>query len=188
MNQQVERQYLRRQIRKTRANLTALQQQQAEQRITQQALDLISQCHAQHIGLYLAFDGEIATQSLIQHLWAQGKSVYLPVLHPFSKGHLLFLHYSPQTAMRQNRFGIWEPKLDVRAVLPLDKLDILFTPLVAFDAQCHRLGMGGGFYDRTLQDWQSKSFIPVGLAHQCQQIENVPIEDWDVPLFRVLVG
>lgn len=47
--------------------------------------------------------------------------------------------------------------------------------------------MGGGFYDRTLQNWQNKSFIPVGLAHQCQQVENLPTEHWDVPLFDILV-
>ena len=90
--------------------------------------------------------------------------------------------------MKQNQFGIWEPKLNVQNVLPLNELDILFTPLVAFDKQGNRLGMGGGFYDRTLQNWQNKSFIPVGLAHQCQQVENLPTEYWDVPLFDILVG
>ena len=51
--------------------------------------------------------------------------------------------------MLKNKFGIWEPKLNVQNVLPLKELDILFTPLVAFDKQGNRLGMGGGFYDRT---------------------------------------
>ena len=73
-------------------------------------------------------------------------------------------------------------------MLPLNELDIIFTPLVAFDRQGNRLGMGGGFYDRTLQQWQQKSFIPVGLAHQCQQVEKLPVETWDIPLERILVG
>lgn len=188
MNIQQQRQQIRSQIRKTRANLTALQQQQAEQSITQQALNLIEQRHAQNIALYFAFDGEISTSSLINALWVQHKNVYLPVLHPFAKGHLLFLRYLPDTTMVKNQFGIWEPKLNVQNVLPLNELDILFTPLVAFDKQGNRLGMGGGFYDRTLQNWQDKSFIPVGLAHQCQQVEQLPVEHWDVPLFDILVG
>ena len=186
--QQTLRNQLRQQIRKTRANLTALQQQQAEDSITQQALALIEERNAQHIALYISFDGEISTDKLIQILWAQGKQVYLPVLHPFNPNHLLFLRYLPDTPMLKNKFGIWEPKLNVQSVLPLEELDILFTPLVAFDKQGNRLGMGGGFYDRTLQHWQKSPFIPVGLAHQCQQVEQLPTEVWDVPLHQILVA
>ena len=186
--QQTLRNQLRQQIRKTRANLTALQQQQAEDSITQQALALIEERNAQNIALYISFDGEISTDKLIKILWAQGKQVYLPVLHPFNPNHLLFLRYLPDIPMLKNKFGIWEPKLNVQNVLPLDELDILFTPLVAFDKQGNRLGMGGGFYDRTLQHWQKSSFIPVGLAHQCQQVEQLPTEAWDVPLHQILVA
>ena len=186
--QQALRTQLRQQIRKTRANLTALQQQQAEDSITQQALALIEAQNAQHIALYVSFDGEISTEKLIKTLWAQDKHVYLPVLHPFNPNHLLFLRYLPDTLMLKNKFGIWEPKLNVQNVLPLKELDILFTPLVAFDKQGNRLGMGGGFYDRTLQNWQNTSFIPVGLAHQCQQVEQLPTEVWDVPLHQILVA
>ena len=186
--QQTLRNQLRQQIRKTRANLTALQQQQAEDSISQQALALIEERNAQHIALYISFDGEISTDKLIKILWAQGKQVYLPVLHPFNPNHLLFLRYLPDTPMLKNKFSIWEPRLNVQNVLPLDELDILFTPLVAFDKQGNRLGMGGGFYDRTLQHWHKSSFIPVGLAHQCQQVEQLPTEVWDVPLHQILVA
>ena len=186
--QQALRTQLRQQIRKTRANLTALQQQQAEDSVTQQALALIEERNAQRIALYVSFDGEISTDKLIKTLWAQDKHVYLPVLHPFNPNHLLFLRYLPDTPMLKNKFGILEPKLNVQNVLPLDELDILFTPLVAFDKQGNRLGMGGGFYDRTLQNWQNTSFIPVGLAHQCQQVEQLPTEAWDVPLHQILVA
>ncbi len=186
--QQTLRNQLRQQIRKTRANLTALQQQQAEESITEQALAFIEERNAQHIALYVSFDGEISTDKLIKILWAQGKQVYLPVLHPFNPNHLLFLRYLPDTPMLKNKFSIWEPKLNVQNVLPLDELDILFTPLVAFDKQGNRLGMGGGFYDRTLQHWQKSPFIPVGLAHQCQQVEQLPTEAWDVPLHQILVA
>ena len=186
--QQTLRNQLRQQIRKTRADLTALQQQQAEDSITQQALALIEERNAQHIALYVSFDGEISTDKLIKTLWAQDKHVYLPVLHPFNPNHLLFLRYLPDTPMLKNKFSIWEPRLNVQNVLPLDELDILFTPLVAFDKQGNRLGMGGGFYDRTLQHWHKSSFIPVGLAHQCQQVEQLPTEVWDVPLHQILVA
>ncbi|ABR74031.1 5-formyltetrahydrofolate cyclo-ligase [Actinobacillus succinogenes] len=179
---------LRRQIRKTRQNLTALEQIRAAQTVTQKALNLIAQRHAEHIGLYLSFDGEISTRPLIDALWAQRKNVYLPVLHPFCKGYMLFLHYTPETELMPNGLGIPEPRLNVKNILPINRLDIIFTPLVAFDKQGNRLGMGGGFYDRTLQDWHEKNFIAVGLAHQCQQVDELPVENWDIPLFDILAG
>ncbi|OOF70387.1 5-formyltetrahydrofolate cyclo-ligase [Rodentibacter caecimuris] len=188
MNIKAQRHQLRNQIRKTRLNLTAFQQQKAENAITEQALQLIYQEQAQNIALYVSFDGEISTKKLIHSLWTLKKNIYLPVLHPFCEHHLLFLEYQANTPMKRNRFGILEPKLNVLNILPLNQLDILFTPLVAFDKQGNRLGMGGGFYDRTLQNWPCKDFIPVGLAHQCQQVEQLPIEHWDIPLAKILVG
>ncbi|MFZ7158619.1 5-formyltetrahydrofolate cyclo-ligase [Avibacterium gallinarum] len=183
-----QRQIIRQQIRQLRQSLSPAEQNLAEQKITQQALDFIEKKQAKHIGLYLSFDGEISTKQLIQQLWKKNIAVYLPILHPFSANHLLFLRYHPNSPLQKNKFGILEPKLDVRNVLPTNELDIIFTPLVAFDKQGNRLGMGGGFYDRTLQNWQQKNFLPIGLAHQCQQVDALPIESWDIPLFGVLVG
>ncbi len=85
-----------------------------------------------------------------------------------------------------NRLKIREPKLDVRDVLPLDQLNVLITPLVAFDQQGQRLGMGGGFYDRTLQNWRQHGIQPVGYAHDCQLVDALPIEEWDIPLPAVV--
>ncbi|MFZ7128780.1 5-formyltetrahydrofolate cyclo-ligase [Avibacterium avium] len=181
-----QRQAIRQYIRRLRQNLTPQQQCLAEHSITKQAIELIEKMQAKRVALYFSFDGEISTQQLIEQLWEKDIAVYLPVLHPFSAHHLLFLNYQETTELVKNKFGIWEPKLDVRNVLPMEKLEIIFTPLVAFDKVGNRLGMGGGFYDRTLQNWQQKNFIPVGLAHRCQQVEILPTESWDIPLFTIL--
>lgn len=175
-------------MRQQRSQLSQEQQQQAERRICRQALALIEQRGAQTIALYLACNGEISTALLIERLWQQGKTVCLPRLHPFVSGHLLFFRYQPDTRLKANAFAIPEPHLDITALVPQSELDMVFTPLVAFDRQGNRLGMGGGFYDRTLQHWQRKRFIPVGLAHQCQQVEQLPVEHWDVPLAQILAG
>ncbi len=63
---------------------------------------------------------------------------------------------------------------------------MLITPLVAFDEYGQRLGMGGGFYDRTLQNWQHYKMQPVGYAHDCQLVEKLPVEEWDIPLPAVV--
>ncbi|TNH00777.1 5-formyltetrahydrofolate cyclo-ligase [Testudinibacter sp. TR-2022] len=183
-----QRQQIRRQMRAKRQQLSAEQQQQAAENICRQALALIAQCNAETVALYLAFNGEISTALLIEKLWQAEKTVCLPRLHPFTAGHLLFFRYDRNSLLQPNQFAIPEPTLDLTRLVPQNELEIIFTPLVAFDRQGNRLGMGGGFYDRTLQHLQQKNVIAVGLAHQCQQVNQLPIEHWDVPLSQILVG
>ncbi|QKJ48815.1 5-formyltetrahydrofolate cyclo-ligase [Proteus vulgaris] len=181
-----QRDEIRKSIRQKRRLLTQEQQQHAALKLCEQVLTHPKIKQAQTIALFLSFDGEIDTSPLISQLWALNKQVCLPVLHPFHRHHLLFLRYTPSTALVKNRFNISEPPLNVNAVIPLSNIDIIFTPLVAFDEQGQRLGMGGGFYDRTLENWQQKSFYPMGLAHTCQQVAHLPIANWDVPLPEII--
>ena len=180
------RKKIRQKIRQLRHNLTPQQQQSA----TEQVLNRLTQHPkiqtARHISLFISFDGEINTRPIVEAFWQQKKSVYLPVLHPFSRGNLLFLHYTPQTTMVAHPFGLVEPKLDVRHVLPVAELDVIITPMVAFDVRGHRLGMGGGYYDRTLEHWQRNQTYPIGIAHDCQRVDLLPSEDWDIPLPEII--
>jgi len=182
-----KRQALRKLIRQRRQQLSPVQQQQAARALTEQIFTsgLLSQC--QHIALYLANDGELDTFELIQALWLLGKQVYLPVLHPVVPGYLLFIHYQRDTLLYPNKFGIPEPLLQCQQLLPVNQLDLIFTPLVAFDQNGNRLGMGGGFYDRTLSQLADNSHCQViGIAHNCQQIDAVPAEAWDIPLQQII--
>lgn len=182
------RQTIRKQIRVARNQLTSDVQHIAGLDLVRQFSSLPEIASAQHIALYLTADGEIETMPLIEWLWQQGKNVYLPVIHPFSKGQLLFLHYSRTTPMTLNRYSIAEPKLDLRRIRPVRQLDLICTPLVAFDVSGQRLGMGGGYYDRTLSSWfiRGQGPKPIGLAHDCQQVDQLPTEAWDVPLPKIV--
>jgi 5-formyltetrahydrofolate cyclo-ligase len=181
-----QRDEIRKAIRQKRRLLTLEEQQQAADKLCEQVLAHPKIKQAQTIALFLSFDGEIDTSPLISQLWTLNKQVCLPVFHPFHRHHLLFLRYTPSTPLVKNRFNISEPPLNVNMVIPISNIDIIFTPLVAFDAQGQRLGMGGGFYDRTLENWQQKSFYPMGLAHTCQQVDSLPTADWDVPLPEII--
>lgn len=188
---QAQRQAIRQLVRQRRQQLSAAYQTEAALQLSQRLLDSQQIQQANRIALYLSFDGELNTRPFIEQLWQRGHQVYLPVLHPFCRGHLLFLRYQIDSRMVQNNFGIAEPELDIRHIVPLSQLDIIFTPLVAFDGQGQRLGMGGGFYDRTLQDWQpayqqGQGPKPIGLAHDCQQVDRLPSEVWDVPLPEII--
>lgn len=182
----LSRDAIRREMRSRRRSLTSEQQQQAALQLAGRAMRHPRVLSASALSLFLSFDGELDTGPLIERLWQAGKRVFLPVLHPFSPGHLLFLAYTPDTPMRINAFGIREPRLDVRHVMPACELDIVFTPLVAFDDRGQRLGMGGGFYDRTLANWQRRGPYPIGLAHDCQRVDALPAQRWDVPLPEII--
>jgi len=182
-----QRQQLRTFIRRQRQQLSPQAQLQAAQDLRQHALALPPLAQQQHFALYLANDGEADTYPLIQALWQLGKSVYLPVLHPFAAGYLLFVRYDKDTLLYPNKFGIPEPLAACHRLIPVQQLDMIFTPLVAFDATGNRLGMGGGFYDRTLSQLPPGSHCQViGLAHNCQQVDAVPGESWDIPLKQII--
>ncbi|QRN37881.1 5-formyltetrahydrofolate cyclo-ligase [Pectobacterium carotovorum] len=182
------RQQIRQAVRQQRRLLTPEQQSRFAQQASERVMAHPKIIRADSVAVFLSFDGELDTSPLIQQLWQQEKRVYLPVLHPFRAGYLLFLRYAPDTELVRNRLKIMEPRLDVRHVLPLPQLDVLLTPLVAFDHQGQRLGMGGGFYDRTLQyrNYTSRGPYPIGLAHDCQQVDALPVESWDIPLPEII--
>jgi hypothetical protein len=87
---------------------------------------------------------------------------------------------------RPNRFRIPEPRIDARKQRKIWALDLILMPLVGFDDKGGRLGMGGGFYDRSLayqarrKAWQKP--VLLGLAHECQKVEKLAVASWDVPL------
>ncbi|MGB9097613.1 5-formyltetrahydrofolate cyclo-ligase [Erwinia sp.] len=178
----LDRQAIRTHVRHLRRALTPEQQQLAAVQAAERALNFAPVQQAQKIALFLSVDGELNTRPLIAKLWQHKQQVFLPVLHPFSAGQLLFIRYNESTALTPNKLGIPEPPLDIRNLVTLSELDVLLVPLVAFDKQGQRLGMGGGFYDRTLQNWQEHGFLPVGLGHDCQLVDDLPVAEWDVPL------
>jgi 5-formyltetrahydrofolate cyclo-ligase len=183
------RNLLRKTIRDKRLAINSKDQKLAAKQLLKHLTSHPKITTANNVAIYLANDGELDTTPFIEWCWANNKQVYLPVIHPFSKGHLLFLHYTPNATMCKNRFGILEPKLNVNHIMPINEIDILFTPLVAFDKQGARLGMGGGFYDRSLEKWHTlyqknnkARPYPIGLAHNCQRVDSIPTEHWDIPI------
>ena len=182
------RNQIRQDIRATRRNLSNVQQHQDANTLFKRLIAHPKVNTAQHIGITLANDGEIDTLKFIKWCWTNNKQTYLPVVDPIKKGHLIFLKYTHDTEMVLNRYGIDEPKRSAFDSCAISQLDIVFTPLVGFDLQGNRIGMGGGYYDRMLSPWfkEKKGPYPIGLAHDCQQIRTLPIEEWDVPLPEII--
>ena len=180
----MNKQELRKLIRKKRRALTPAQRHQAGRGLTRSLHHSTQYLSANRVALYLSNDGEIDPHWAIEDLWKRGKEVYLPVLHPLRKGYLTFIRYQPETPMRRNRFGISEPDFRRGTHVPARFLSMIGLPLVAFDERGNRLGMGGGFYDRTLAFSRRPGQKPalIGCAYAFQEIRMLPAESWDIPL------
>lgn len=184
-----ERRALRQQLKQARTDLSEAFQRQAAQQLIEQVLGQTWLKHCSRVAIYHSFGAELDTGPLLSALLDAGKRLCLPVLHPFAKGHLLMLEYTASTPLHLNTYGILEPQLDARRVVPLVELDCIFTPLVGFDDYGNRLGMGGGYYDRTLAGWAQGRYPQLqvcGLAHDCQKAAHIPVQAWDVPLPRII--
>ncbi|MDN6180454.1 MAG: 5-formyltetrahydrofolate cyclo-ligase [Halomonas subglaciescola] len=183
---------LRRELKRRRRSLSPRQQRVAAAQLCHRLRSLPELLRARRVSLYFPLGGEIDPQPLLHWLYRRGVSVYLPVLRPFAANSLWFVAYRPDTPMVKNRFGIREPAAAFSARrqnrLPAWALDTLIVPLVGFDQHANRMGMGGGFYDRTLAFMRHRRPAPalIGVAHACQQVTQLPVEPWDIPLSAIV--
>lgn len=179
---------LRRELLTARASLSSAERQAAAAQIMQRLQQLPEFQQPIRVGSYVSVHAEVSTQTLNQWL-LQAHQLAVPVLHPFRAGNLLFLNVTPNTQWHSNAFKIPEPKLRCPDIAPLATLDVLLVPLVGFDRHGNRLGMGGGYYDRTLAAWQAgrlPRLLPIGLAYDQQCVASLPAQAWDVPLPRII--
>ncbi len=146
--------------------------------------------YARRIAFYLAADGELDPLPLLHHACRLGKRCYLPVLHPHGHRRLWFAPWRPGEPLAANRYGIPEPLWQRTGWLHPRVLDLVLVPLVAFDAACHRMGMGAGYYDRTFA-WKlaAPAWIGprlVGYGYEQQRVPSLRVRSWDVPLEAVI--
>jgi 5-formyltetrahydrofolate cyclo-ligase len=178
---------LRQSIRQQRRSLTRAETVDCAEQLAHRTARHALVLQSQRIAAYLAADGEIDPYPLMQSLWALGKTLYLPVLAPFSGQKLWFAEFNPSDELAFNRFGIPEP-VRRRLIKPC-ALDLVLTPLVAFDCSGHRIGMGGGYYDRSFsflrrrRYWRKPRLL--GLAYELQKQASIIPNDWDIPLDAV---
>ena len=177
---------LRRMLRKARRALTPSQQREAARGLYKQLAQHPLFRRAKHISLYLPMDGEIDPRLLMRAAQRRGKATYLPVLSAWPQTKMVFQRIRPGEKLKPNRFRIPEPRYNIARQRKVWALDLVLLPLVGFDDVGGRLGMGGGFYDRSLaylarrKDWRKPTLL--GLAHECQKVQRLAQASWDVPL------
>lgn len=183
------RSQLRQELRARRQALSPMHQQQASLNALRQLMKLPIFMRSHHVALYMATDGELDPLPIARQLWKMNKFCYLPVIHPHKPRHLWFVRFEADTPLKPNRFGIGEPDPFHNHQLPVNLLECVLMPLVGFDRSGARLGMGGGFYDTSFAFKQQKPKgrpYLIGLAHTCQEVDELTVKDWDIPLHGIV--
>ncbi len=179
---------LRQQFRQARRDLSRAEQIQHALLLQLNLQTFIGFKHALKVGAYIATQGEISLNPWIAS--AQRQHIFVPKLYEPLEPRLRFAALNGNTCWVKNRFNILEPAAHWGQTLHPRLLDIVLMPLVAFDRQGYRLGMGGGYYDRSLafrcarRSWQRPELV--GVAHSCQQHPALPHQPWDVPLDAII--
>jgi len=134
--------------------------------------------------LYLSMESEVQTFALLRRLLALNKVVLAPVMEPASKKLLPYQIVNPVIDLISNKYGIQEPNpRHCKLLEPVD-IELVTVPGIAFDAKGHRIGYGGGYYDRFLR--QCQKALWVGLAFECQLVEDVVSAAWDLPVHKIV--
>ncbi len=183
----MDTQQLREMIKSQRTRLSQDQILQSAKQISQHLLNTIEFKKAEHIAYYLPARGEADPTLLLNKV--TNKSFYLPILKQGDDTGLNFTEVTKQTRFKTNKYGIPEPLSNHSEMIGAEELDMVITPLVSFDYAGNRVGMGGGFYDRTFYFKQPDSSIKpllVGYAYDFQHSKILVPEHWDVKLDAVV--
>ncbi len=186
----IQRQQIRNEVRQHRRNLDVNTHYTLSQKLCNNLIRSNQFRNSDHIAVYLTNDGEVDLMPLVEQGWKMKKKFYLPILSPIFHNRLWFAPFNDQSIMVINRFGIAEPDINWRNAKPAYALDLILMPLVAFDLNGNRLGMGGGFYDRTLaylnqrKVWRRPYLMGTAFEFQCYP--KLPSESWDIPMNGII--
>ena len=174
---------LRQDLRNRRRAISSHDREKFSRKIAHQVKKLANFKNGHKIALYLPNDGEIDPKYINKFLKKAKISLYLPIL---SGKSLKFAKVGKN--FRKNRFGIQEPVFT--QILQAKKLNTIFMPLVGFDTSKNRIGMGGGFYDQTLNFKKRQKNLRspklYGLAFDCQKVDQLSAQPWDIPLDAII--
>lgn len=158
--------------------LTESEKRSLDDRILNYLFTYDSYKSAKTIGLTIAMKNEVDTRKIIEHAWAQGKEVAVPKCNPEDKT-MTFRYLTGWDEIETVYFGLKEPKPEVTKVCHPHEIELLIVPGLLFDKRGYRIGFGGGYYDRYLNQYPNKT---VSLGYHFQLVEELPVESFDIPV------
>ncbi len=152
--------------------------------IKKRLFDLPEFRKAKAVMFYADIKGEVKTRSMIQETLAMGKKVIVPVTN-FEKNEITISEIKSFTELEEKERGLYEPKEEFFRECNPEEIDFVIVPGLAFDCEGNRIGFGYGFYDKFLPTIHHK--IPtVGLAFEFQIVYNIPCEEHDIPVKKIV--
>ena len=177
---------LRRRSRAARVAMTDVERKIASAKIVKTVVRSSWFQRAKLLACYLPMHEEVDTWLLIERAWRMKKRIFAPVIEKTSQ--MKFRELSAESSLERDQYGIFAPQ-NGEYINPR-KLDVVLTPLVAFDAENNRIGMGGGYFDRTFSflKYRESLFHPklIGLGYACQKVDKIPSNRWDIRLYDVI--
>jgi len=171
----------RRHLQSRRAALTVAQRMVAAEAVAEHVCRHPDFALAGYVAGYWATRAELPLHVL--QLRLRPEQIWcLPVVQP--DGSLLFGPWRQGDPLVSNRYGIPEPDLAPASLIAPKDLTLVLLPLLGFDRLGHRLGMGGGYYDRSFAFRHDLAAPPtlIGVAYACQEVDALGRDEWDVPL------
>lgn len=176
---------MRRQVLAVRDAMQPAERKRGDILVTERILGHQWYYSAEHILIFLSFGSEIDTGMVMEDAWRTGKKVYVPRVE---NGQMTFCRIENLTQVKEGYRGIREPFGDAPVFCPEREREadtLMLLPGVAFDRNGRRIGYGGGFYDRYLQDKPWMRTIAIG--YRCQRLdEEFAEEKWDVRPCQVI--
>ena len=149
--------------------------------ITDKLLQLNCIKNAKSIMLYLYFKNEVCTDNLIKKLLSLGKIVASPITLKEERKLIPSQITDLKNGIKYGAYNIREPKPECSPSIDIKQLDVVIVPAVAYDENCYRLGYGGGYYDRFLENLREDA-TTIGIAFDLQIFDDVPKEPHDSQL------
>lgn len=175
----------RRELRSRRNDLPAHLRAAHDEAIRKHVLQLVKSRQARSIACYWPFNGEPDIAPLYRQLMSEGHQLALPVVSGNDDHAMKFYPWRQDETLTPNRYGIFEPPQSTP--VPLTSFDMLIMPLVGYDMQGNRMGMGSGYYDRHLEPLRNlRNPLRVGVAYSLQEVSMLDQNKWDIPLHGVV--
>jgi 5-formyltetrahydrofolate cyclo-ligase len=177
---------LRHDGRAARAALSSDEREKASQKISDTVIRSSWFRRSKFLACYLPMPEEVDTWPLIKRAWRMKKRVFAPIIE--KNFTMQFCELTADSKLLFGRHGLLEPQ-DGEIIVPR-ALDLVITPVVAFDDNGNRIGMGGGYFDRTFFFLANRQYLfhpkLIGLAFSCQRVDKIAPNPWDIRVFRVI--
>lgn len=175
---------LRQQMKDQLSSITKPQYEDQSYRIAQALFQDHNWLYANTIGVTISNPPEVDTYQIIRKAWELGKTVVAPKCNPLTK-ELQFRKLETFSQLESVFFGLFEPNEESTLEIQGKEIDLLLVPGLSFNRQGYRLGFGGGYYDRFLQNYHG---VTISLAFAVQVVENIPVEAHDLPVAKIITN